>query len=104
MLVPVFESIISYAPAAALMLAALVLEQRREATNGTQPERNVVLRVLAGGMIASGTWLALAFTMDVVDGGNFRHWSAYAPWMFAVGEGVALAWRPSAAPAKRSDI
>ena len=80
-------------PAAALLLLALILEQRRHAPNGTHPQDNIVLRCLGGGFIAAVSWILLiALLIAITRAGNAGLWVVFTPWAFALGEGVALLW------------
>ena len=81
-----------FGPAAALLLFAMILEQRRHAPNGTQPQGNILLRCLVGGIIAAITWVVLvALLIAVTRAGNAGLW--ITPWAFALGVGTALIWR-----------
>jgi len=77
-----------YGPAAVLTLVALLLEQRRDAPNGTDPAGNIVHRVVAGGLIvAVGAWL-IGLAMALVGAAPLGF--ARFAWMFALGEAIAL--------------
>jgi hypothetical protein len=80
-----------FGPAAALLLLAMILEQRRLAPNGTKPQGNILLRCLIGGIIAAIGWVILVALLVAITGsGNAGLWIACTPWAFALGEGVAL--------------
>jgi len=80
-----------FGPAAALLLLAMILEQRRHAPNGTKPQGNILLRCLIGGIIAAIAWVILVALLVAVTGsGNVGLWIVCTPWAFALGEGVAL--------------
>ena len=98
------DCLISYAPAAGLMLAALMLEQQRHAPNGTRPQHNIVLRTLIGGILGAGMWLGLLFIAHTLGSANTPMWCCITPWAFALGEGIALATRNATADADRIDI
>jgi hypothetical protein len=88
--------LLCYGPAAALMLVALVMEQRRYAPNGTEPHRNIVRRTLLGGLIAAIPCWLLLHTIGIPFG-NETHWLLpllLTPWAFALGEALALLTRP----------
>ena len=79
---------INYGPAGLLTLVALVLEQRRDAPNGSDPAGNIVYRVVAWGLLlVAASWLG-ALVAAMMYGTAFR--SAHAPWMFALGELAGL--------------
>lgn len=77
-----------YGPAALLTLLALVMEQHREAPNGTDPSGNIVYRILAGGMIVAGsTWL-IGSAIALLRGAPSS--VPHLAWMFALGEAIGL--------------
>lgn len=81
-------------PAAALLLIAMILEQRRHAPNGMQPQDNIVMRCLRGGFIAAIAWIILiALLGAITQAGNAGLWIVFTPWAFALGEGFALVLR-----------
>ena len=81
-------------PAAALLFLSLVLEQRRNAHNGTNPHGNIVLRSLGGGCIAAATWIVLVMLLvAITQAGNAGLWIVFTPWAFALGQGTGLIWR-----------
>jgi hypothetical protein len=83
-----------FGPAGALLLLALILEQRRHDPNGTKPQGNILLRCLVGGIIAAIGWAVLvALLVAVTRSGNAGLWIVFTPWAFALGEGIALAWK-----------
>jgi len=85
-----------FGPAAALLLLALILEQRRHAPNGTKPQGNIVLRSLVGGIVAALIWVALVTVLVVASGkDNAALWIAATPWAFALGQAVGLIWKPA---------
>ena len=93
-----FNCLLCYGPAAALMLVALILEQRRQAPNGTDPRGNIVRRTLAGGLIAAAAcWLLQYFVAapfwDDTHAFATLSW-LLMPWAFALGEALALLTRP----------
>jgi hypothetical protein len=80
-----------FGPAAALLLVAMILEQRRLAPNGTNPRGNILLRSLVGGIIAAIAWVILVgLLVAATRSGNAGFWIIFTPWAFALGEGVAL--------------
>ena len=90
---PFFVSLFWFGPAAALLLLSLVLERRRNAQNGENPEANVVRRSLLGGFTAAAIWMVLVFLLVLISGaGNAGLWSFLAPWAFAVGQAGGLIW------------
>jgi hypothetical protein len=92
-----------FGPAAALLLVALILEQRRHAPNGTRPQGNILLRCLIGGIIGAIAWVILVAVLIAVTGsGNAGLWTVFTPWAFAIGAGVGLVRR--AADAGPSDL
>jgi hypothetical protein len=83
-----------FGPAGALLLLALILEQRRLAPNGTKPQGNILLRCLVGGIIAAIVWAILVALLIATTGsGNAGLWIVFTPWAFALGEGAALVRR-----------
>jgi len=102
-----FDSLLCYGPAAALMFAALILEQRRYAPNGTDPRGNIVRRTLRGGLIAAAAaWLFQYFSAVPFWAGT--HPAAIlpcvlVPWAFALGETVALLTRPKSSKPEAMD-
>jgi hypothetical protein len=83
-----------FGPAGALLLLALVLEQRRHDPNGTKPQGNILLRCLVGGIVAAIVWAILvALLVAVTRSGNAGLWIVFTPWAFALGEGIALVWQ-----------
>ena len=83
-----------FGPAAALLIVSLVTEQQRHAPNGTDPRGNLVLRSLVGGIIAAVSWVFLVMLLVLAtQSGNAGLWIVFAPWAFAVGQGIGLFWR-----------
>ena len=83
-----------FGPAAALLLLAMILEQRRLAPNGTKPQGNILLRCLIGGIIAAIAWVILVGLLVAITGsGNAGLCIVFTPWAFALGEGIALVWQ-----------
>ena len=92
-----------FGPAGALLLLAMILEQRRHAPNGTKPQGNILLRCLVGGIIAATAWVILvALLVAVTRSGNAGLWIVFTPWAFALGEGVALVWQRAPSDPNRS--
>ncbi len=90
-----------FGPAGALLLLALILEQRRHDPNGTTPQGNILLRCLVGGIIAAIAWVVLvALLVAVTRSGNAGLWIVCTPWAFALGEGVALVWKRAMPPSQ----
>jgi hypothetical protein len=80
-----------FGPAAAVLLLAMILEQRRFDPNGTKPQGNILLRCLIGGIIAAVAWVILVGLLIAITGsGNAGLWIVCTPWAFALGEGIAL--------------
>jgi len=86
-LLPLLICLLWFGPAAALLFVALVLEQRRDAPNGTDPGGNIVLRCLVGGIAAAGGWALIGALADTA------LWLTFTPWAFALGEAIALFMR-----------
>jgi hypothetical protein len=100
---PLLEWLFWFGPAAALLLASLVLEQRRNAHNGDNPRDNIVLRSLGGGFIAAVAWVIIIILLVIVTGsGNAGLWIVFSPWAFALGQAVGLAWRRAPSKSGRS--
>ncbi len=94
LIAPLFVFLFWLGPAAALLVIALLLEQRRHAPNGTHPQGNIVLRCLGGGFIAALIWIVLVMLLVAITGaGNTGLWIVFTPWAFAFGEGTAILWR-----------
>ena len=90
---PLFVFLFWLGPAAALLVIALLLEQRRHAPNGTHPQGNIVLRCLGGGFIAALIWIVLVMVLvAITQAGNAGPWIVFTPWAFALGEGAAILW------------
>jgi hypothetical protein len=97
-LLPLLTCLLWFGPAAAVLLLAVILEQRRNAPNGTRPEGNIVLRCLVGGIVAALIWFVLVMLLAAItQASNASLWIVFTPWAFALGEAVALLTR-SAAP------
>jgi hypothetical protein len=91
LLVSLMMCVFWFGPAGALLLLAMILEQRRLAPNGTKPQGNILLRCLVGGIIAAIGWVILVGALVVItQSGNAGLWIVFTPWAFALGEGVAL--------------
>ena len=99
-LMPLLVCLLWFGPAAALLLVALLLEQRRDAPNGTNPRANIVRRCLIAGIVAAAIWAALVLTgAAFANSGNAGLWIVFTPWAFALGEAAALLSRD--APKRR---
>ncbi|HET8940596.1 MAG TPA: hypothetical protein VFN13_01230 [Rudaea sp.] len=80
-----------FGPAGAVLLLSLVMEQHRDAPNGTKPEGNLVLRSLLGGVVAALVWVILVGALLVITGsGNAALWIVVTPWVFAIGQTIGL--------------
>jgi hypothetical protein len=100
---PLLEWMFWFGPAAALLLASLILEQRRNAHNGDNPGDNIVLRSLGGGFIAAVAFVIIIMLLAIVRGsGNAGPWIVFAPWAFALGQAVGLVWRRAPSEPGRS--
>ena len=95
-IVPFLSCLFWYGPAGTLLLVSLILEQQRYAPNGTQPQANIVMRNLVGGISVALVWVAFAAVLTVVSGrAGAGLWIAATPWAFALGEAVGLIWKPA---------